>query len=155
MESRRWRIFLDTSALIAGIISEAGAARELLRLCEAGIVELLLSRQVLTEADRNISEKLPALIPDYHNLLRQLEPVLVDDPSREAVCEAMLLIHRNDAPILAAAICAKADFLITWNTRHFQTETVRKAVPFPILTPGEFLKAFRKSLPEMPNSLSI
>ena len=62
-------MFLDTSALIAGIVSPTGAAREVLRLCEAGAVELLVSRQVLTEADRNLSAKLPALVPDYRHLM--------------------------------------------------------------------------------------
>jgi len=148
MNARRWRVFLDTSALIAGIISGTGAAREVLRLCEAGAVELLLSRQVLTEADRNISEKLPNLLSDYHHLIRQMDPILVEDPSCKEVQKATRIIHQNDAPILAAAIRVKTDFLVTWNTRHFQIESVREAVPFPILTPGEFLKEFRKSLPD-------
>jgi predicted nucleic acid-binding protein len=40
MEVRRWKVFLDTSALMAGIVSTIGAAREVLRLCEAGVVEV-------------------------------------------------------------------------------------------------------------------
>jgi len=55
----RWKVFLDTSALIAGIVSATGAAREVLRLCEAGVVKPLVSRQVLTEADRNLSANCP------------------------------------------------------------------------------------------------
>ncbi|NKE70192.1 putative toxin-antitoxin system toxin component, PIN family [Candidatus Manganitrophus noduliformans] len=148
MEGRRWRVFLDTSALIAGIISTTGAARELLRLSEAGIIETLLSRQVLTEADRNLSEKLPALISDFHLLVRQIEPVVVEDPSRSVIAQAARVIHHKDAPILAAAVNAKADYLVTWNTRHFHKSSVKGAVRFKIMTPGEFLEEFRRSLPE-------
>jgi len=147
MEVRLWRVFLDTSALIAGIVSTSGAARELLRLCEARVIEPLVSRQVLTEADRNLSEKLPALVPDYCHLIRQMSPSVLEDPSRKEVAQAARVIHHKDAPILAAAIRGKADYLITWNTRHFHRASVRRAVRFKIVTPGEFLEEFRRSLP--------
>ena len=34
-------------ALIAGVVSSTGAAHEVLRLAEAGLIELVISRQVL------------------------------------------------------------------------------------------------------------
>lgn len=148
MAAKRWRVFLDTSALIAGIVSKTGAAREVMRLCEAGVVEVFISRQVLVEADRNITEKLPALVSDYRHLMRQMTPVLLDDPSRKEAAQAERLIHSKDAPILAAAIKGQVDCLITWNTRHFHQSSVIKAVRFKIMTPGEFLEEFRRSLPD-------
>lgn len=148
MARRRWKVFLDTSALIAGIISPTGAAHEVLRLCEAGVVELVLSRQVLVEADRNLTEKLPALLPDYRALLRHLSPRIAEDPSREMVEQAATVINRQDAPILAAADETGVDYLITWNTRHFLTKSVKAHVRCRIVTPGEFLDAFRRSLAE-------
>jgi len=146
MERRRWRVFLDTSALIVGIVSATGAAREVLRLCEASVVELMVSRQVLIEADRNLSEKLPAFVSDFRDWMSLLSPVLIEDSSKKEVAHAVQIIHANDAPILAAAMNAEADYLITWNTRHFQKPSVMKAVRFKIVTPGEFLQDFRQSL---------
>ena len=146
MEVRRWRVFLDTSALIAGIVSTTGAAREVLRLCEAGVVEIFVSRQVLTEADRNFSEKLPAFVRDYRHLIQRMSPILIDDPSKEAVIKAAQVIHLKDAPILAAAIDGDMDYLITWDTKHFHKQSVMRKVHFKIVTPGEFLKEFRRSL---------
>jgi len=64
MTRRGWKVFIDTSALIAGILSPTGAAHEVLRLCEAGVVKAVMSRQVLVEADRNLSEKLPAFLSE-------------------------------------------------------------------------------------------
>ena len=148
MERRRWKVFLDTSALIAGILSPTGAAHEVLRLCEAGVVRAVVSRQVLVEADRNLSEKVPTILPEYRMFLRQLSPLVVEDPSHDAVEGALGVIHHKDAPILAAAMEAQADFLITWNTRHFHKRSVRAYAKFPILTPGEFLEAFRRSILE-------
>lgn len=146
MEAERWKVFLDTSALIAGIVSANGAAREVLRLCEAGAVELLVSRQVLIEADRNLSAKLPALVPDYRYLMQRMSPTLVEDPTQEEVAQAVRVIHHKDAPILAAAISAEVDYLITWNTKHFHASSVIRVVCFRIVTPGGFLEEFRRLL---------
>lgn len=146
MERKRWRIFLDTSALIAGVVFQTGAAREVLRLAEARVIELVLSRQVLVEAERNLASKLPLVLDDYHLLLRRLEPVVVEDPPPAASQEAARVIHRNDAPILAAARMASVDYLVTWNTRDFMTDRVRDWASFPALTLGEFLRAFRDVL---------
>jgi predicted nucleic acid-binding protein len=147
MEVKRWRVFLDTSALIAGVVSSTGAAHEVLRLAEAGLIELVISRQVLIEADRNLSTKLPAVVPDYERLLKALKPSVVEDPAPEAVEEARLVIHHNDAPILAAAREANVDYLVSWNTKHFPTRSVKDFVTFPVVTPGELLTAFRRMLP--------
>jgi predicted nucleic acid-binding protein len=146
MELRRWRVFMDTSALIGGLVGPTGAAREVLRLGEAGVIELILSRQVLAEADRTLSAKLPSLLDDDHVLLQQLDPTVVEDPDVSRVREATRVIDAKDAPILAAARAAHVDSLVTWNTRHFQTNAARSWVAFPIFTPGEFLRAFRESL---------
>lgn len=146
LEAERWKVFLDTSALIAGIVSANGAAREVLRLCEAGAVAPLVSRQVLTEADRNLSAKLPALVSHYRYLMQQMSPTLLDDPTRAEVADAARIIHRKDAPILAAAINGEVDYLITWNTKHFHTSPVMRVVCFCIVTPGEFLEEFRRLL---------
>lgn len=147
MEVRRWKVFLDPSALIAGVVSTSGAAREVLRLGEARVIDLVVSRQVLTEGDRNIATKLPAVLADYRLLLEHLGMQIVEDPSAQEVREAARVIHHKDAPILAAARQAGVDYLVTWNTRHFHTAPVRAFGPFAVLTPGEFLQAFRRRLP--------
>ena len=53
------RIFADANVLIAGADSRSGASNALLRLAEVGIFRLVVSRQVLDEAERNVREKLP------------------------------------------------------------------------------------------------
>jgi|SRR5579884_2436409 len=103
MEIKRWRVFLDTRALIAGVVSPSGAAREVMRLGESGLIALVVSRQVLTEADRNLSSKLPAFFDDYRMLLKHLNLSIVEDPEDRMVRETRRVIHHNDAPILAAA----------------------------------------------------
>lgn len=54
MQEQKLKVFLDTSALIAGIASSRGAARAVLQLAEIGLIEIFVSRQVIVEADRNV-----------------------------------------------------------------------------------------------------
>ena len=144
MVSRKLRVFLDTSALIAGILSSKGAAREVLRLGEAEVIEIVVSRQVLIEADRVLQEKFQDLLDSYHAFLKSLDPVVVDDPPHDMIQKVLGWIDSADAPILAAAIQAKVDYLISWNTRHFMKKSVVENTPFPVLVPAGFLEEFRK-----------
>jgi hypothetical protein len=56
---------------------------------------------------------------------------------------AARVIHPDDAPILAAAKHEPIDYLVTLNTRHFSSPQVRAFLSVPIVTPAEFLAAFR------------
>lgn len=140
MEFKRWRVFVDTSALLAGVISSKGAARQLMNAAELKLIDLMVSTDVLIEADRNIEKKFPQLLSDYRNFLHDCAPTLVDDPSIEEVKAAIPLVGADDAPILAAAIKAKADYLITWNTNDFMTAKVPADLPVKIATPAQLLE---------------
>lgn len=147
MASRLY-VFLDTSALIAGIVSSKGAAREVLRMGEAEVIEIVISKQVLVEAERTLLKKFPDLLEPYHAFLENLDPTIVPDPDREQVRAAAQWIDKEDAPILAAALAARVDYLITWNTRHFMKKAVLEQTPFPIRIPADFLDDFRQWLNE-------
>lgn len=144
MQKQRPKVILDTSALIAGIVSSKGAARAVLQLAEIGLIELIVSRQVIVEADRNIEEKLPEMLSEYREFIKFLAPVLVDDPRGKDVAKYLTVINPDDAPILASAVISDADFLITWGRKHFIGKNVRIHSNLKIVTPGEFLKHFRK-----------
>ena len=136
------RIFLDTSALIAGMASSRLPAPQVLRLGEAGVIRVYLSEQVLTEADRVWHARFPALTAEFRNFLRNLDPVLVDDPTRAEVASIEGWINADEAPILAAAIMSRADCLVTWNTKYFQNRKVTENVQFQVFTPTEFLEKY-------------
>lgn len=137
-------MFLDTSVLIAGVASATGAAASVLDLCETGVVEAIVSKQVLVEADRNFQDKFPDLIQDYRQFVRNVSPLLQPDPRPSEVQAAARIIDVKDAPILAAAINANPDFLFTWDTRHFQSKQVESRVVFRVVTPGELLEELRR-----------
>ena len=144
MRKQRPKVFLDTSALIAGIASSRGAARAVLQLAEIGLIEVIVSRQVIVEADRNIEEKLPEMLNEYRKFIEILAPVLVDDPQQKDVKRFLTVINPDDAPILASAVISDADFLITWDRKHFIGKNIRIHSNLKIVTPDEFLKYFRE-----------
>lgn len=144
MRKQRLKVFLDTSAMIAGIASSKGAARAVLQLAEIGLIELIVSRQVIVEADRNIEEKLPEMLSEYREFIKLLAPVLVDDPLQNDIVKYLTVINSDDAPILASAVISGSDFLVTWDRRHFIGKNIHIHSSLKIVTPGEFLKHFRK-----------
>ena len=144
MRKQRLKVFLDTSALIAGVASSRGAARAVLQLAEIGLIEVVVSRQVIVEADRNIEEKLPKMLDDYREFMELLSPVLIDDPHQKDVERFLKVINYDDAPILASAVGSGADFLITWDRKHFIGKNIHIHSNLKIVTPGEFLKYFRE-----------
>ena len=144
MPADRWRVFIDTNVLIAGLLSPAGASAAIRDLGETEEILLVLSRQVLVEADRVISTKFPLFLDRYRIFIKNLNPLLAEDPLAAQIQEAEAVIHDpDDAPILAVVKRARVDYLVTLDTRHFHTPKVRAFLPIPILTPAEFLTAFR------------
>jgi len=142
--SPRIKVFIDTNVLIAGVASVTGASAAVLDLCEAEILQMVVSRQVLVEADRNFSAKLPGLVDQFRQFIRNLAPLMVEDPPAKAVEKAASLVDRKDAAILAAAMQAEADYLITLDKRHFLKREVRNNVPLVVCTPAEFLRTFER-----------
>jgi predicted nucleic acid-binding protein len=143
MAADRWRVFLDTSVLIAGLASPTGASAAIRDLGESEELRIVLSRQVLIEADRVLFKKFPHLIERYRLFIKNVSPELADDPPPHAVQAAEAVIDADDAPILAAAKQEAVDYLVSLNTRHFHTPAARAYFAAPIVTPGEFLAAFR------------
>ncbi|MDI6744771.1 MAG: PIN domain-containing protein [Thermodesulfovibrionales bacterium] len=146
MRKQRHKVFLDASALITGIASAKGAARAVLQLAETGLIEVFVSRQIIVEADRNIEDKLPELLNEYRKFIELLAPVLIDDPHWKEIKRFLTVINPDDAPILAAAVDAGVDFLVTWDRKHFIDKNIRVHSNLKIVTPGEFLKYFREYL---------
>jgi len=142
--TQKIKVFIDTNVLIAGVNSVTGASATILDLCEARVLQMVVSRQVLIEADRNFAAKFPQLVGRFRQLLHHLAPLMVEDPTPESMEKAATIIDRKDAPILAAAQNAKVDFLITLDKRHFLNPKTRQKIMLKAVSPIEFLQFFEK-----------
>jgi len=74
-------LFLDSSALFAGVVSSGGAARALLLMAESGLLTLTVSEQVVAETERAVARKVPRALVYYREALRSTELRIVRDPS--------------------------------------------------------------------------
>ncbi len=144
----RVRVFLDTSALFAGVWSALGGARMILKLGEAGAIQLLISPHVLTEVEGALRRKAPEILDLLRLLLTRSQVEIVPVPSLDAVRASFELTrHTGDAKVLAAAWQTGTNYLVTLDHEHFLNNTpLRNAMPFPIGTPGDFLAWYREQL---------
>jgi len=144
----KFNIFLDSSALIAGAISETGAAHVLLQLGESEDILLTISEMVIVESERSIAKKSPRNLNDLRRLIKSAKLRIVNDPSKKEVQANLYLIEDpNDVPILLAAMKAKVDYLATHNHRHFLDDPkVAERAEIKIGTPGDVLAWIRENL---------
>jgi len=143
------RVFADASVLVAGAGSRTGASRAVLVMAEIGLYRLVVSRQVLDETERNLRKKLPAALLIFAELMVAINPEVVPDPSPEEVIRWQSVIEPKDAPVLAAAVAAKPDHLLTLDVTDFieATHVVEKS-GLRIETPAEFVQAIRALVEE-------
>jgi predicted nucleic acid-binding protein len=137
-------VFLDTSALFSGIWSEQGGARLILTLAEVGAIRLLTCSQVLEEIESAIRRKAPDLLGLLAFVLDRCDLEIAPDGSRKLRKTCLVLAgHAADARILAAAW--HAQYLVTLDRKHIlSSRKLRKATPFRIATPGEFIDWYRE-----------
>lgn len=138
---KRLRVFVDTSALLAGLNSSTGAAGIILAACFSHECTPVISEQIIEEAERNIKTKFPKLRDAFAAFLL-IPPEITPSPALKEIKNAYSVLPTSDAPILAAAWKARPDALVTWNTKHFLRKEVTDASSFPILIPQEFLEQF-------------
>jgi predicted nucleic acid-binding protein len=112
------RLFLDANVLFSAAYREGNAVELLFAVARAKLCSLLGSPFVMEEARRNIAAKKPERLQALEILISELMLVAEPPPGRMAD----MLRHglpAKDAPVLAAAVFARADALITGDRAHF------------------------------------
>lgn len=135
-------VFLDTSAILAGFNNPKGGAGKIIKLGEENKIKIIISERVWRELHRNITNKFPALWYNFVLFSENSFLEVVKDPNLAETKKTINIIDKSDAPILASAIKIKPDFLITWNTKHFLANKVKKSVDFIVCTPADFLQKY-------------
>jgi len=129
------RLFLDANVLFSAAHNRQGNARALFRLASERGITLVASSYAVEEAVRNIHLKFPEYAAELASLLEGL--VLGPEPSSALVSAAKdCALPEKDAPILAAAIAARADVLVTGDRRHFGPLYGKSIHEVLVLTPA-------------------
>lgn len=141
-------IFLDSSALVAGVISTTGAAHTLLMFGEDETIMLTVNEWVVSESEEALSRKSPKNIKNLRNSLLSSKVQIVPDPSDEEIqANLYLMDDPDDVPVLLAAIKAKVDYLATHDRKHFLNDPkVAEKAGLKIGTPGDVLAWIRENL---------
>jgi predicted nucleic acid-binding protein len=141
-------IFLDSSALIAGVLSTTGAAHTLLMFGEDETILLTVSEWVVTESEESLSRKSPKNIISLRTSLVTSKFQIEHNPSNEEIQANLYLIDDpDDVPILLAAMKAKVDYLATHDHKHFlDNPKVAERSGLKIGTPGDVLAWIRENL---------
>ncbi len=113
---------------------------------------IVLDEIVQEETERALHRKLQTgyrgdLLADYRGLMQRLVVERVPHVSRKEFEQARPWIrHQNDVPVLAAAVQAKPDWLLTANTSdgHFDASASDRT-GIRTATPKEFLALLRPS----------
>jgi predicted nucleic acid-binding protein len=116
-------------------------------MAEIGLFKLVVSQQVLEECDRNLRKKLPASLPIFTQLLANINPEFQPDPSLEESLRWADIIEAKDTPILAAAVLANVDRLLSLNTKDFTAEVAAQS-GLMIQTPAQFVREIREIVEE-------
>ena len=142
------KVFLDSSAVIAGVISSTGAARVLLVMSETGQIETFISELVIVETERSLARKVPDALPEFRQTIRDANPRIINNPTPQEIEEHLYLIaDPEDVPILLAAMKANVDYLATHNRKHFIDDPgVAERSGIKIGTPGDVLAWLRENL---------
>ncbi len=147
---RKPRVFVDADVLFAGAASpsEHSASLVVLRMAEITLIEALTSQQVITEAEQNLSTKLPQALSAFRLLVDRCLHV-VPDPTPEHLAPHTGIANSKDLPILVSAIREECPWLVTFNVRDFEPGHPDVIV----LRPGVFVLRVRDMLARLAPSL--
>ena len=137
------RVFVDADVLFAGAASssEHSASLVVLRMAEITLIEARTCQQVITEAERNLSNKLPQALSAFRLLVDRCLQV-VPDPTPEQLAPHTSIANPKDLPILVSAVREACPYLVTLNIRDYEPGHAEVTV----LKPGEFVLRVRDLL---------
>lgn len=111
-------LFLDANIIFSAAHREQGRSQDLVALARGGHCKLITSTHALEEAQRNLALKSDRFERRLAAALAQITVVVEAPPALVEWAQDQGL-PLKDAPILAAAVHARADLLVTGDLRDF------------------------------------
>ena len=132
-------------------MSSKGGSFLICRLAEAGLIQALANNHVLEEAERNLLLKAPNKLADYSGLIKMAAPKLNSAIPSDALIQKLAgLMPAKDMPVIAGAVEATADFLVSLDKKHIlQPKLKALGWPFRIVSTKEFLEIIRKEFKQV------
>lgn len=101
----------------------------------------LFSAYVLEEVQRNVGRKAPHVVATIDAIIAQAGFNLVA-PTLQEVAQVEQYVELKDAPVVAAAVLAGVDSLVTLDKKHLlhREPVIRKAFGIAVVDPGVILR---------------
>ena len=145
----RPRVFLDTGALFSAVASATGGPLMILKLGEAGAIDLWVGPRVLREAEAVMEPKRPASKAYFAVLLDRSGIRVTREASEELLAAARAVVsYVPDAEIVAEALTAGVDYLVSCDREHLLGNPHTEGLFFPMGTAWDFLAWYRQRLIE-------
>ena len=144
LQNPKPRIFLDSNVIFSGLYSSEGAPGIILKLFVDGKLDVVISQQVLEEVVQTVKEKLPEALSSLRKLLISVTPEIVEAPPSREVARWSKIVSLEDASILAAAVLAKPDYLVTGDKDLLRNSSSAEKSGLAIVSPAQFLKRWGK-----------
>lgn len=134
-------VFLDADVLVSSLFSEKGASWEILKSKE---IKKITSLTVQKEVIQVAQEKLKIGSREVKTKLKNC-PVKSLGIKKEELVEKYqsYVFHQEDSHVVAGAHLLKANFLLTYNSKHFCADKIKNELGLIVLKPGFFLQYLR------------
>lgn len=130
--------------IIAAVMSPTGGARLLFHLSQAETIRLVVGKGILKETEEVLQRKAPHLLGLLAQLLDEANIEVDKAPTLKQLRQAKSLIeYMPDANVLAQAVSAKPDWLVSHDKEHFIGNPALNDLPFKIGTPGDVIAWLR------------
>jgi putative PIN family toxin of toxin-antitoxin system len=131
------RLFLDANIIVSGI-AFSGAESDLLLLAEQGVYEAVTSEYVIAQVERVLLGKLRLSEPLVRAAMAALPVRVVGEPEAGLVEQAETVLRDpTDAPVLAAALSADVEGLVTGDKDLHELEG---SAPLRVLRTGDAIE---------------
>lgn len=133
--------FIDSDVIISSLISQTGAAYLLLNQPVGTFSISDLSSEEINKAIRRLSLSARLLKNLLGKRLRLVH--LKEDVDKIKQKYAGFVFDHNDAHVVAGAVEAKANFLLTYNQKHYRIDKIKDELDIVVYTPAQFLQYIR------------
>jgi putative PIN family toxin of toxin-antitoxin system len=140
------KVVLDTNVLISALLKEGSAPATIVSLLRRGQFLLCLSKDILEEYKEVLNRK------RFSEVKKRKEKAIAELFARiEKDAIWVSLREPTDVPVkdpddvkfVLTALDARADYLVTGNSKHFPLKRFRNT---RVVTPGEFIEHIAKSI---------
>jgi putative PIN family toxin of toxin-antitoxin system len=136
------KVFIDSSVLLSASRSAHGAAFALISLFRKKKLSGYISQVVRKEIYNNTDKALDQIGKRRLNIhLLSSHLTVINTPSVESIRKWEKVINKKDAHIIASAVTAQVDYIVTLDKNDFSSPLLRKAIePIKIVQPIELVR---------------